>query len=52
LATAASPPLLGLALQDQVPLTLLASTVAIYAVVMPWIVTRWVRAPVPTVAPI
>ena len=51
LSTAASPPLLGLALQNQVPLTLLASAVAIYAVVMPWIVARWVRAPIATVAP-
>ncbi len=45
LSTAASPPLLGLALQNQVPLTLLATAVAAYAVLMPWIVLRWIRTP-------
>ena len=43
LATAASPPLLGLALQNQIPLTLLAGVVAAYAVVMPQIAVRWLR---------
>ncbi|MCZ4312114.1 MFS transporter [Comamonadaceae bacterium G21597-S1] len=43
LATAASPPLLGLALQNQIPLTLMAGIVAIYAVVMPQIAVRWLR---------
>lgn len=43
LATAAAPPLLGLALQNQVPLSVLAGAAAAFAVLIPWIVARWVR---------
>src|SRR5690606_18770052 len=45
LSTAASPPLLGLALQNEVPLTLLASIVAVYAALMPHLAVRWLRQP-------
>ena len=52
LSTAASPPLLGQALQTGVPLTWLAGSVAVYAIVMPWLVARWIRpVPVPVAAP-
>ena len=43
LSTAVSPPLLGWALQNGVPLTALASAVAAFATGVPWIVARWVR---------
>jgi len=43
LSTAASPPLLGHALQIGVPLTWLAGSVAVYAISMPWLVARWIR---------
>lgn len=46
LSTAASPPLLGLALQNQLPLTLLASVVAVYATLMPQLSVRWLRKPI------
>lgn len=44
LSTAASPPLLGLALINQIPLTLLAGMVAAYAVLVPQLAVRWLRA--------
>ncbi len=43
LSTAASPPLLGLALQAQTPLTLLAGVTAVYVLLMPLLMHRWVR---------
>ncbi len=43
LSTAASPPLLGHALEVGVPLTWLAGSVAAYAISMPWLVARWIR---------
>ncbi len=49
LSTAASPPLLGHALQTGVPLTWLAGSVAAYAIAMPWLVARWIR-PAPMAA--
>ena len=49
LSTAASPPLLGHALQTGVPLTWLAASVAVYAIATPWLVARWIR-PAPTAA--
>ncbi len=49
LSTAASPPLLGMALQNEVPLTLLAAVVAAYAVLVPQLAVRWLR-PAPALA--
>lgn len=49
LSTAASPPLLGQALQAGVPLTWLTGSVAVYAIGMPWLVARWIR-PAPAAA--
>lgn len=43
LTTAVSPPLLGWALQNGVPLTVLASAVAAFVTGVPWIVAHWVR---------
>lgn len=42
LSTAASPPLLGHALQVQTALTLLAGVVAVYALTMPLLMRRWI----------
>ena len=52
LATAASPPLLGYALQIQTPLTMLAAVAAFYALVAPLITSRWLRTPGPGSAPV
>ncbi len=41
LATAVSPLLFGLALQREVPMTLLASALSAYVVVVPWLAGRW-----------
>jgi hypothetical protein len=43
LSTAASPPILGYALQAGTPLTALTGAVAGYAIVVPWLVARWIR---------
>lgn len=43
LSTAASPPILGYALQAGTPLTALTGAVAVNAVVVPWLVARWIR---------
>ena len=51
LSTAASPPLLGLALQNQVPLTVMATLVAAYAVLMPQLMARWLCPPLATSPP-
>ncbi len=47
LSTAASPPILGYALQEGTPLTVLTGAVAVYAVITPWLVARWIRPVVP-----
>jgi len=47
LATAASPPLLGHALQVHTPLTVLAAAAAAYALLMPLATSRWLRKPAP-----
>jgi MFS family permease len=48
LSTAASPPILGYALQIGTPLTALTGAVAAYAVITPWLVARWIRPVAPT----
>lgn len=50
LSTAASPPILGYALQAGTPLTVLAGAVAAYALVTPWLLARWVRPVAPAAA--